>query len=91
MEILIFSSNKSKIEEVLQRIKSKAKISKKGKKYYYNFACGFDTETSSFYQNLKTGKTSLSLDDINKNEIKDYVKRGIVYEWTFGIYSMVIL
>lgn len=31
MEILIFSSNKSKIEEVLQRIKSKAKISKKGK------------------------------------------------------------
>jgi hypothetical protein len=87
MEILIFSSNKSKIEEVLQSIKSKAKISKKGKKYYYNFACGFDTETSSFYQNLKTGKTSLSLDNVNKNEIKDYVKRGIVYEWTFGIYS----
>ena len=86
MEIQFFSTDKTKIEEVLQRIKSKAKISKKGKKYYYNFACGFDTETSSFYQNLKTGKTSLSLDNISKNEIKDYVKRGIVYEWTFGIY-----
>ena len=51
--------------------KSNFKLIKTNKKItYYNVACGFDIETSSFYENLI---------------VKPENKRAIMYAWKFGI------
>ena len=67
----IFSQQLEDFKSYLNTAKSTFKQIKTNKKIiYYNIACGFDIETSSFYDNLI---------------IKPENKRAIMYAWKFGI------
>ena len=66
-----FSKQLEEFKEYLITVKDTYKKIKTNKKItYYNMACGFDIETSSFYENLIM---------IPEN------KRAIMYAWKFGI------
>ena len=66
-----FEEQLKSFKEYLITVKSTFKQIKTNKKIiYYNMACGFDIETSSFYENF-----------IQKPENK----RAIMYAWKFGI------
>ena len=67
----IFSQQLEDFKSYLNTAKSTFKQIKTNKKItYYNIACGFDIETSSFYDNLI---------------VKPENKRAIMYAWKFGI------
>ena len=67
----IFSQQLNDFKDYLNTVKSTFKQIKTNKKItYYNIACGFDIETSSFYDNLI---------------VKPENKRAIMYAWKFGI------
>lgn len=67
----IFSQQLKDFKDYLNTAKSTFKQIKTNKKItYYNIACGFDIETSSFYDNLI---------------VKPENKRAIMYAWKFGI------
>ena len=67
----IFSQQLNDFKSYLETVKSTFKQIKTNKKItYYNIACGFDIETSSFYDNLI---------------VKPENKRAIMYAWKFGI------
>ena len=62
---------------VLEKIRSNFRFSYSNKKIkYFNIPCSFDIETSSFFR--LTGKGEIE-------------KVAIMYEWTFGIYGLVII
>lgn len=64
------------IHEVLKQVRPQFRFSYTNKKTkYFNVPCSFDIETSSFFRS--TGK--------------DPEKCAIMYEWTFGIYGLVIV
>jgi len=72
-----FSKKLDNFRLSLSSLKSTFKTIKTNKKViYYNIACGFDIETSSFYENL-----------IQKPENK----RAIMYAWKFGIEDISII
>lgn len=57
------------LKDTFKQIKNNKKIT------YYNIACGFDIETSSFYENFV---------------VKPENKRSIMYAWKFGIEDLSI-
>lgn len=64
------------ISEILKIVRSNFRFAYTNKKYkYFNVPCSFDIETSSFFRS--TGK--------------EPEKTAIMYEWTFGIYGLVII
>lgn len=66
-----FNNQLEEFKTYLITVRDNYKIIKTNKKlFYYNVACGFDIETSSFYENLIM---------IPEN------KRAIMYAWKFGI------
>lgn len=66
-----FSKQLEEFKEYLITVKDTYKKIKTNKKItYYNMACGFDIETSSFYEDLI---------------MKPENKRAIMYAWKFGI------
>ena len=67
----IFSQQLKDFKDYLITVKSTFRQIKTNKKItYYNVACGFDIETSSFYDNLI---------------VRPENKRAIMYAWKFGI------
>lgn len=66
----------TEILTVLKMVRPNFRFAYTNKKYkYFNVPCSFDIETSSFFRS--TGK--------------EPEKTAIMYEWTFGIYGLVII
>lgn len=88
----------TEILEVLEKIKPYLSIAQSNnKKQYYNIPCAFDIETSSFYV-LKNGQTvtKIKYERTKKGKRKTGTahtgqKVAIMYEWTFGIFGLVII
>ena len=78
-----------KIQSFLDCI-DKSDIVKSKNKYYYNLACSFDIETTSFYEN-KNGVvyTNEQYNKIKNNKIKAD-KKAIMYIWQFAIDDNII-
>ena len=70
------------IDELLSDSFHETKDRKSGA-YYFDVPCAFDIETTSFYQNVKTGETRLDVDDLE--DLRDWEKRACMYAWVFGI------
>lgn len=70
--------NPSQLKEVLKEVRPNFRFSHTNTKVkYFNVPCSFDIETSSFFRSTGKGK--------------EQQKIGIMYEWTFGIYGLVII
>lgn len=55
-------------------------------KYYYNIACAFDIETTSFYEDDHGNIISVTdYVNLSEKERKNYNKRAIMYIWQLGI------
>ncbi len=69
-------------------------VMKKHGKYYYNLAMSFDIETTSFYENTKTGViyTNTQFRDLTDSKVKNKCeKRAFMYIWQFAIDDDVII